>query len=181
MCVYVWKPVLLQIEVQFVDTQSYLYAKNKQLCEFWLRGTGHGELESPRHSLPPNTTCLYHLQGTDTVYRPYDQFHSPRRTGIILPQVSRFKVWISVLKFDLSPKFGMSDDSGSGPGGVTVIGHGSANSGSNNPASNMNIPPKIGIGGGGGGYHEPNEECNGMLRIWDGPLREVPVCNDLNW
>lgn len=35
--------------------------------------------------------------------------------------------------------------------------------------------------GGGSGYHFPNEECNGMLRIWDGPLREVPVCNDLNW
>lgn len=35
--------------------------------------------------------------------------------------------------------------------------------------------------GGGSGYHYPNEECNGMLRIWDGPLREVPVCNDLNW
>lgn len=35
--------------------------------------------------------------------------------------------------------------------------------------------------GGGAGYHVPNEECNGMLRIWDGPLREVPVCNDLNW
>lgn len=48
--------------VEFVDTQSYLYAKNKQMCEFWIRGTGHGDLESPRHSLPPNTTCLYHLQ-----------------------------------------------------------------------------------------------------------------------
>lgn len=52
----------LQISVEFVDIQSYLYAKNKQMCEFWIRGTGHGELESPRHSLPPNTTCLYHLQ-----------------------------------------------------------------------------------------------------------------------
>lgn len=39
------------------------------------------------------------------MYRPYDQFHSPRRTGIILPQLSRFKVWISVLKFNLLPKF----------------------------------------------------------------------------
>lgn len=76
----------------------------------------------------------------------------------------------------------MSEDSGSGPGGVTVIGHGSLNSGSN-IGNAMNVNPKIGSGGGGGGggYHEPNEECNGMLRIWDGPLREVPVCNDLNW
>lgn len=51
-----------QISVEFVDTNSFLYSKNKQMCEFWIRGTGHGELESPRHSLPPNTTCLYHLQ-----------------------------------------------------------------------------------------------------------------------
>lgn len=54
--------LFLQISVEFVDTNSYLYAKNKQMCEFWIRGTGHGDLESPRHSLPPNTTCLYHLQ-----------------------------------------------------------------------------------------------------------------------
>lgn len=52
----------LQISVEFVDTNSFLYSKNKKMCEFWIRGTGHGELESPRHSLPPNTTCLYHLQ-----------------------------------------------------------------------------------------------------------------------
>lgn len=51
-----------QVSVEFVDTQSYLYSKNKQMCEFWIRGIGHGKLESPRHSLPPNTTCLYHLQ-----------------------------------------------------------------------------------------------------------------------
>lgn len=54
--------LLVQISVEFVDTNSFLYSKNKKMCEFWIRGTGHGELESPRHSLPPNTTCLYHLQ-----------------------------------------------------------------------------------------------------------------------
>lgn len=36
------------------------------MCEFWIRGTGHGDLESPRHSLPPNTTCLYHLQVSES-------------------------------------------------------------------------------------------------------------------
>lgn len=36
-------------------------------------------------------------------------------------------------------------------------------------------------GGFGGNVHESNDECNGMLRIWDGPLREVPTCSDLNW
>lgn len=53
---------MFKIEVSFVDIQSPTYIKNTTLCEFWIRGTGHGELESPRHSLPPNSTCLYHLQ-----------------------------------------------------------------------------------------------------------------------
>lgn len=59
---------IFQISVEFVDTNSFLYSKNKKMCEFWIRGTGHGELESPRHSLPPNTTCLYHLQVKSSNY-----------------------------------------------------------------------------------------------------------------
>lgn len=43
------------------------------------------------------------------------------------------------------------------------------------------VGPAPNARGGGSGFHYPNEECNGMLRIWDGPLREVPACNDLNW
>lgn len=97
------------------------------------------------------------FQGTDTI-RPYDQFHSPRRTGIIMPQVSRFKVWISVLKFDLSPKFGTIKDSSIG-----VI---------NTAGSTEHVDHS---------YHEQTDHCNGMLRIWDGPLREIPTCNDLDW
>lgn len=52
----------LEVTVQFVDILSPTYAKSKRLCEFWVRGTGHGELENPKHSIAPNTTCLYHLQ-----------------------------------------------------------------------------------------------------------------------
>ncbi|XP_041977811.1 uncharacterized protein LOC121732087 [Aricia agestis] len=84
----------LEVEVRFVDQQSPTYAKNKRACEFWIRGTGKGVLEHPQHSLPPNTTCLYHMQGIDTsgptgrniIYRR--QFSAPR-----------FRVWFSVLKF----------------------------------------------------------------------------------
>lgn len=42
--------------------------KSKRTCEFWIRGTGYGVLENPRHSLAPNTTCLYHLQVNLTHY-----------------------------------------------------------------------------------------------------------------
>lgn len=48
--------------MKFVDIESTAYAKNKRSCEFWLRGSGHGIVESPKHSLAPNSTCLYHLQ-----------------------------------------------------------------------------------------------------------------------
>lgn len=53
----------------------------------------------------------------------------------------------------------------------------------NNNIANKEVKAAFGAKsrGGGAGYHYPNEECNGMLRLWDGPLREVPVCNDLNW
>jgi hypothetical protein len=27
---------------------------------------------------------------------------------------------------------------------------------------------------------QPVEDCSGMLRIWDGPLRDVPICNNLD-
>lgn len=61
---------------------------------------------------------------------------------------SRFKVWLSILKFDLAPKFGTLDDTASGT--VQV-------------------------------QQQQEEDCGGMLRIWDGPLRESPNCKDVNW
>lgn len=90
-----------------------------------------------------------------------------------------------MLKFDLSQKFGIIDDINIGSSGVTILNHNEAtnlrnNLGSVTGANNQNIL-NGNTGGGGSGHHEPNEECNGMLRIWDGPLREVPICNDLNW
>lgn len=110
--------------------------------------------------------------------------------------MSRFKVWISVLKFDLAPKFANLADNINAPNSLSshadvprnrnrererdrdVDGSSSSSGSSSNVASTT---WNVNVGGGGAGYHEPSEECNGMLRIWDGPLREIPVCNDLNW
>lgn len=126
--------------MKFVDLQSPTYAKNKRNCEFWITGTGRGVLESPRHSLPPNTTCLYHLQGTEGAYRPLDQIQMPRRLSSNISP--RFRVWISILKFDFASEFGFYDENAA--------------------------------------HTQPIEDCTGMLRIWDGPLREPPVCKDFN-
>lgn len=129
--------------MKFVDLQSPTYAKNKRNCEFWITGTGRGILESPRHSLPPNTTCLYHLQGTEGAFRPLDQIQIPRRSSSnISPPLTRFRVWISILKFDFASEFGYYDEN-------AIL-------------------------------TQPTEDCTGMLRVWDGPLREPPICKDFD-
>lgn len=133
----------LEVEVSFVDIQSPTYAKSKRSCEFWIRGTGHGVLENPKHSIAPNTTCLYHLQGTELTSRSMDQLQvSLRRAGSASPSNSRFKIWMSILKFDYAPIFEPADES-------------------------MLLQPQ-------------KEDCSGMLRIFDGQLREAPMCKDLD-
>ena len=151
-----------QVSVRFVDIQTPTYAKSKRICEFWLRGTGHGVLQNPLHSLAPNTTCLYHLQVSETLgnlitinslmpstlrqgteARAIDAINIPRRSGALSTSPTRFKVWISVLKFELAPEFGATEEQ--------ML------------------------------QYQTKEDCSGMLRIWDGPLREVPNCKDVSW
>lgn len=195
----------LEVDVTFVDIQSPTYTKSKRSCEFWIRGMGFGVLENPHHSLPPNTTCLYHLQvsfivpltfiemrvgklnkgdkghfqtslyeayvvlkiafylrhahkqsltslnlisfisqGTEVASRTIDQLQvSLRRAGGMSPSTSRFKIWLSVLKFDYAPIYeGPMDE-------------------------NMLMQPL-------------KEDCSGMMRIFDGQLRESPQCKDLD-
>ncbi|KAF7286391.1 hypothetical protein GWI33_005683 [Rhynchophorus ferrugineus] len=96
----------LEVEVKFVDQQMPTFVKQKRNCEFWLRGTNRGILESPIHSLPANTTCLYHLQGMDPLastspapFRPINpRFPDWRAVGMISPP-PRYRVWLSIVKF----------------------------------------------------------------------------------
>lgn len=133
----------LEVEVTFVDIQTPTYSKNKRLCEFWVRGTGHGVLENPQHSIAPNTTCLYHFQGTELTSRTMDQLQMPmRKVGNHPSSHSRFKVWFSLLKFDYAPNPEPFDEN-------TLL-----------------LPMK--------------EDCSGMMRIFDGQLREPPMCKDLD-
>lgn len=97
-------------------------------------------LESPVHSLPPNSTCLYHLQGTELATRSYEQIQLLRRGSAMNPLPPRFKVWLSILKFEYGPKFGLADEN-------SVL-------------------------------LQTAEDCTGILRIWDGPMRELPHCKD---
>lgn len=84
------------------------------------------------------------MQGSEASHRLIDQLQIPRRGSSSHYQPSRFKVWLSILKFDLAPIFGALEEK-----------------------------PSLQL--------QPHEDCDGMLRIWDGPLREPPSCKDVNW
>lgn len=79
-----------------------------------------------------------------------------------------------MLKFNLLPKFPVIVDNTNDIKDAGL---------QTNNVPNKEVKAVFGVKsrGGGAGYHYPSEECNGMLRIWDGPLREVPICNDINW
>lgn len=110
----------LEVQVTFVDAESPTYAKNKR-CEFWLRGTGGGILASPRHSLPRNSTCLYHLRGagptlpSPTPPRPLPKFPEQRpgtvwRRPAPRPPQPQFRVWLSILKFHVGTSLSTTDE-----------------------------------------------------------------------
>ncbi|KAM0732709.1 hypothetical protein ACS0PU_000870 [Formica fusca] len=110
----------LEVQVTFVDAESPTYAKSKR-CEFWLRGTGGGVLSSPRHSLPRNSTCLYHLRGagptppSPTAPRPLPKFPEQRpgtvwRRPAPRPPQPQFRVWLSILKFHVGTNPSTTDE-----------------------------------------------------------------------
>ncbi|KNC30893.1 hypothetical protein FF38_09290 [Lucilia cuprina] len=65
----------LDVDILFTDSDSYDFAQgSKNLCEFHINATNPddvlfsrrgrmGRIVSPRHTLPPNTTCTYHFHG----------------------------------------------------------------------------------------------------------------------
>ncbi|CAH0564504.1 unnamed protein product, partial [Brassicogethes aeneus] len=55
----------LEVEVFFVNKKSPSYIEHGKKCEFLVTTFDNttGLLESPLHSLPPNTTCEYHFKG----------------------------------------------------------------------------------------------------------------------
>lgn len=56
---------LIVIQVILVDEKSRSIVKENDKCNFHISSyeSTSGTLKNPKHSLPPNTTCSYHLQG----------------------------------------------------------------------------------------------------------------------
>lgn len=92
----------------------------------------------------PEMFYIIYSQGTEITSRSMDQLQvTLRRAGSMSTSTSRFKIWLSVLKFDYAPIYeGPMDE-------------------------NMLLQPL-------------KEDCTGMLRIFDGQLREPPTCKDLD-
>lgn len=70
----------LQVNVKYVNANSFTFITNSNRCEFVINSFENqfGELESPHHTLPPNTVCRYHFQGRrhETVWISFLKYNS---------------------------------------------------------------------------------------------------------
>lgn len=78
----------LEVDVIFADSDSLDYNRNSYKCEFFINATNpdsdevwtgrgrKGRLISPKHSLPPNTTCTYLFMGhsSDLVWVSFQSY-----------------------------------------------------------------------------------------------------------
>ncbi|KAJ8928638.1 hypothetical protein NQ314_018774, partial [Rhamnusium bicolor] len=69
----------LEIEIFYVNKESPTYTEHGKKCEFLVTTFDNtsGLLESPLHSLPPNTTCHYHFRGQpkDIIWISFIKYH----------------------------------------------------------------------------------------------------------
>lgn len=68
------------MQVMFVNANSQMYTRQPNQCEFTLSAfeSVSGELDSPKHTLPPNTVCRYNFQGRrhEIVWITFTKYHS---------------------------------------------------------------------------------------------------------
>lgn len=64
----------------FVNANSQMYTRQPSQCEFTISAfeSVSGDLDSPKHTLPPNTVCRYHFQGRrhEIVWITFTKYHS---------------------------------------------------------------------------------------------------------
>lgn len=63
-----------------MNANSQMYTRQPNQCEFTLSAfeSVSGELDSPKHTLPPNTVCRYHFQGRrhEIVWIIFTKYHA---------------------------------------------------------------------------------------------------------
>lgn len=85
----------------FVNANSHSFVKQPGHCEFVLAAyeSPSGELESPQHTLPPDTICRYQFQGRphETVWISFVKYHSALDPAVFQPQNSecsaQLRIW----------------------------------------------------------------------------------------
>lgn len=64
----------------FVNANSQMYTRQPSQCEFTISAfeSVSGDLDSPKHTLPPKTVCRYHFQGRrhEIVWITFTKYHS---------------------------------------------------------------------------------------------------------
>ncbi|XP_053658739.1 uncharacterized protein LOC128707806 [Anopheles marshallii] len=90
----------LEVHVLYVNANSQSYIRQPGRCEFIISAfeSQTGELESPQHTLPPESSCLYHFQGRrhETVWVSFIKYHSAiDPTGFESPAecVTQLRIW----------------------------------------------------------------------------------------
>ncbi|RZF39533.1 hypothetical protein LSTR_LSTR001054 [Laodelphax striatellus] len=99
----------LDVDILFSDSNSLDYSRNSRKCEFWVnashpdtedakgRSRGRsGDILSPRHTLPPNTTCTYRFVGqpTDHVWLYFASYsHQPLLGNSSHNCSTRLRIW----------------------------------------------------------------------------------------
>ncbi|XP_055708213.1 uncharacterized protein LOC129804698 [Phlebotomus papatasi] len=109
----------LDVDILYTDSDSYDFAKGERTCEFHVNASNPddvlmsrrgrmGRILSPRHTLPPNTTCTYYFHGypTDLVWIYFTSYHLQILQPPVIdnttfgqtdvpPWIIRFRVWDS--------------------------------------------------------------------------------------
>ncbi|XP_013164823.1 PREDICTED: uncharacterized protein LOC106115808 [Papilio xuthus] len=108
----------LEVQVLYVDKDSHSYVRADGRCRFILRSSDKtsGILRNPRHSLPPNTSCVYFFQGraNEIVWVSFVKYHATGTDPAGFDQQkdcsSQLTIWDGAAPdADLDRKLDMSD------------------------------------------------------------------------
>lgn len=90
----------------FINANSQSFTRNPGQCEFIISSYENpsGELQSPQHTLPPNTVCRYQFQGRrhETVWLSFIKYHSTMDTAVFEAPSdcsAQLRIWDGRLSF----------------------------------------------------------------------------------
>lgn len=108
----------LDVEIHFADSDSNDFVQSARGCEFHINASNPddvlmsrrgrmGRILSPRHTLPPNTTCTYYFHGqpTDLVWIYFTNYNLQILQPPTLDNSTYGRVIITIIIFFFHVKF----------------------------------------------------------------------------